>query len=267
MRVNHLMKKLNVCFTVDEKYIQHFCVAATSLLENNLDIIDRLFLIINCPRSDFLERAVNFLENRYKVNVECLTIDDSLFENFKITHHFSKAAYFRLLLADILPEDVDKVLYLDSDVVVVGKLSDLLDLDFKNEYYLYAVDHKYKEKDVDRLRQIGFKGNFYFNSGVMYINLKKWRQDGISKILIENSFRYKEHILWCDQDVLNITFENQWGMLGCEYNVYDITLCSKNYKILHFVGSSKPWHFMNKHPLKYVYWKYLKMTPFRGVYS
>lgn len=280
------MQNVDVVFTIDENYIQHFCVACTSLLENNQNI-GRIFLVQDIDEdNNKLALVINYFKQKYNIEIEKLVLDSKILENFTITHHISKATYFRLLLSEILPKDIDKVLFLDSDIVIQGDLSDLIKLNFLRndnvyagysdanentsysgnyEYYIFGVNHKSTKKDLERLRITGFEGNSYFNAGIMYINLKKWREENISKILIENATKYNEHLLWWDQDVLNITFDKEWGELDFKYNAFGLEMKDdiKNYIIIHYTGSSKPWHFRNKHPYKNLYWKYLKMTPFK----
>lgn len=286
MELAQMQKIINVVFTVDEGYIQHFCVACTSLLENNRNIIGRIFLVQDIDENNSkLKKTINFLRQKYNIEIEKLSLDSRLLDNFKITHHVSKATYFRLLLPNFLPKDIETVMFLDSDIIVNGSLDEILKLDFlkennissyknelknigfsgNHEYYLFAVDHKYSENDLIRLRRIGFKGNKYFNAGVMYINLKKWRKENISKVLIKNATQYNEHLLWWDQDVLNITFNQKWGELDFKFNAFSLKSynAEQDFKIIHYAGSSKPWHFRNNHPYKYLYWKYLRMTPFK----
>lgn len=278
--------KLNVVFTIDENYIQHFCVACTSLLENNKHI-GRVFLVQDIKQDNKkLRKAIDYLKKKYNIKIEKLNLESKILENFKVSHHLSRAVYFRLLLSEILPQEIDSVLFLDSDIVVNGSLDEIIELDFsrednfnatyqdglndttcssKYEYYVLAVNHNYKDNELTRLRKIGFKGSSYFNAGVMYINLKKWREDKISTVLIKNATTYNEHLVWWDQDVLNITFDKKWAELDFIYNAFGLTEKDKkqDYKIIHYTGSSKPWHFRNKHPYKNLYWKYLRMTPFK----
>jgi lipopolysaccharide biosynthesis glycosyltransferase len=63
---------------------------------------------------------------------------------------------------------------------------------------------------------------------------------------------------------LNITFDKKWYEIDFKYNSFFLTERNdtKDYRIIHYTGSSKPWHYRNKHPYKNLYWKYLKMTPF-----
>lgn len=285
------MQKLNIVFTIDKNYVQHFTVACTSLLENNSEFIDKIYLVHSITENDILEKeklkiSLNYFKQKYNIVIEQIFLFNNVLDKFKISHHITKATYFRLLLPEILPDNIDKILYLDSDIIVNGILNDLLKLNFvikndvylncstlsesmntDNEYYLMAVDHQHEISipQLERLRMIGHSGLKYFNAGVMYINLKKWRDDNISNKLIENAIKHNDHIILWDQDVLNITFDMQWGELDYSYNAFNLTAedINNELKIIHYISSLKPWHFDNNHPYKYLYWKYLKMTPFK----
>lgn len=268
-----MQDKLNIVYTIDENYVQHFTVACTSLLEHNRELIGRVCLVHDIGKSESLSKAIDFFKTNYNVYIEQYSLDSTVLEKFRVSHHVSKATYFRLLLAEILPGDIDKVLFLDSDIVVNGTLEQILALNFTDdnsvdstghEYYIFAADHKYSETDLKRLEAMEFKGDKYFNAGIMYINLKMWRSDNIAEILLNNAAKYNEQLLWWDQDVLNITFDRQWGELDYKYNAFGLNeKKDDDYKIIHYTGSSKPWHFKNKHPYRQLYWKYLKMTPYK----
>jgi lipopolysaccharide biosynthesis glycosyltransferase len=109
----------------------------------------------------------------------------------------------------------------------------------------------------------GLLSNRYFNAGVMFINLKLWRELNFSRDLIANLVKYYDKIQYWDQDVLNITCSDRWQDLSKEMNVFNVTnKYHKKVEILHFTGSSKPWHFHNKHPYKIEYAYYRRLGPF-----
>jgi lipopolysaccharide biosynthesis glycosyltransferase len=279
------MQKIDVVFSLDANYIQHFCVAITSLLENNLKNIERIFLITDIDKKQ-LVKTFSFILTKYYKTIVYLKIDDSIIKKFRVDSHISQAAYYRLFLPEILPNDIDKVLYLDSDIVVNEYLDSLFQLEFKSstskgninelkctsgkdpeELYLFAVS-EVRWQDLNRLQTIGLSGCKYFNSGVLLINLRKWRVENITKKLISIALNYKDKLKFHDQDVLNIAFENYWGELNYKFNTVNLDyleekVYKKNYSIIHYTGGSKPWHFRNRHPLKAVYWYYLWKTPYR----
>ncbi|MDB5851955.1 MAG: glycosyl transferase family 8 [Rhodoferax sp.] len=266
------MGKIDVVFSLDANYIQHFCVAVTSLLENNLKNIERIFLITDIDKKGLLENTFSFLQTRYNKKIICLNFDNSIIKKFRVDSHISPAAYYRLFLPEILPNDIDKVLYLDSDIVVNEYLDSLFQLEFAQgkdheEFYLFAVS-EVRWQSLNRLQGIGLSGYRYFNSGVLLINLRKWRAENITTKLISIALNYKDKLKFHDQDVLNIAFENYWGELNYKFNTVNLEFLEekvykKDYSIIHYTGGSKPWHYRNRHPLKLVYWHYLWKTPYR----
>jgi lipopolysaccharide biosynthesis glycosyltransferase len=261
---------LNVFFVVDKNFITHFTVSLTSLLENNRDIDISVYVIHDLDDKFAFDNIISFCKSKYNVILNIIEIDNSIFDNLPITDNISKASYFRLLLADILPQNVLSGLYIDCDTIVTGSLKDLLEISFfdqgdKNkEYSLLAVSDANGAKEVLRLNELGVDSKFYFNAGVLFINLEKWRSDAVSKKIMIVAEQYKDHLKWHDQDVLNIFFVNKSGKLDAGYNGFASKLLPKMPVILHFNGSSKPWHYFNEGPYKSIYWKYLKMTPFKN---
>ncbi len=263
---------INVVFTIDENYIQHFTVALTSLLDNN-KCIDRVFLVSELTDNADLDISLKYFKEKYHKNIELKYLNGNVCDSLKISHHITKATYFRLLLADILPNDINEVLFLDSDILVIGDISEIADLDFchsnnsvlkNDELYIYAASHNYNKDDMQRLRKIGYASDDYFNAGVMYINLMRWREEKISERLMHIANKYKDDLLFWDQDVLNIAFQDSWEKLDFSFNAFNLEVktTTDQYKIIHYTGSSKPWHFVNKHPYKKEYFNCLKLTPF-----
>ena len=282
---------LNIAFTIDDDYVCHFTIALTSLLENNPNNIQRVFVVHSIKDNKLLQKNLDFFKDKYSQNVEQIYIDDKQLISLPVKSYISTASYYRLMLSDLLPSNIDKVLYLDCDIIVNGDLSKLLDLHFSQQietsdeyisnnnlsdidYYLYAVDQEYHMESFSRLDKAKFTGEKYFNAGVLYINLKKWRANNVTEKLLENATKYKTILESQDQDVLNITFENFWGELSYTYNAWkhDKNAIEKNglsvneIKIIHYIGPIKPWHIQCKHPYKKVYRKYFNKTPYKFQY-
>ena len=287
---------LNIAFTIDDDYVRHFTIALTSLLENNLNIIQRVFVVHSIKEKKLLQKNLGFFKEKYSKNVEPIYIDDKQLKSLPVKSFISTASYYRLMLSELLPSNIDKVLYLDCDIVVNGDLSKLIDLHFSqqnktfdepihnnnlsdslsdNDYYLYAVDQESHKDMFPRLRKAKFTGEKYFNAGILYINLKKWRDNNITEKLLENATKYISILEFQDQDVLNITFENFWGELNYKYNAWKhdknsiekAGLSVDKIKIIHFIGPIKPWHIQCKHPYKKIYRKYFNKTPYKFQYE
>jgi len=174
-------------------------------------------------------------------------------------------------LPEVLPRNIDKVLYLDADTLILDGIEELSSLVFEKNILLYAVDEKHWKLsgmgDIDfagnHLQKVGLISDRYFNSGVMLINLKLWRSTNFSNDLFTNLKVHKDIIRWWDQDVLNISVGSQWNDLDKKFNALNLkTRLKDSAAIVHFTGASKPWHFTNTHPYKSDYARYRKMSPF-----
>lgn len=254
---------MHVFFTIDENYLQHFAVAVTSLLENNRHMALSIYIIHDISDPKALQKLLEFIQTKYKVSIQLIAIDGALFDQYKITGHISRATYFRLLLADILPSNLSSGLFLDADLVVTGSLSEL-EQQLKGDFYLKAVSDTESDQDIPRINQMGIPIKRYFNAGVMLINLKAWRASGVTEGLLDIASQYNHQLKWWDQDVLNIFFHDKFEDLDQKFNGMHLKKKVQPLPlIIHFTSPSKPWHFLNLHPYKNQYWKYLKLTPFK----
>ncbi len=263
--------KINIVFTIDKDFIKQFTVSLTSLLETNQDIIDRIFLINNIIDDQILKKSLTFFSDKYNLIIEIININDAQFAELRIKSYISIASYFRLILSELIPTDINRILYLDCDLIVTGDLSNLITLKF-NDNFLCAVDQEQHISTFSRFKNTPFNGKKYFNSGVMLINLKKWRENNISKILMKNANKYNSQMLHLDQDILNITFYNSWKELDYKYNAWKYSnqsieklgIAANDLVIIHFIGPIKPWNFQCNHKYKHLYFKYQKLTPYKN---
>jgi lipopolysaccharide biosynthesis glycosyltransferase len=270
---------INVCITIDDNYVQHAAVTLTSLFVNNDSIHFNIFIIhssITIKNQVRLEREIL----KYNAKIKFLNIDKQNFKDAVLYFHFTVAIYYRLLIAEILPKDISKVIYLDADLVFRNKIDYLLNIDLRGYSHAAVENARISSETKSRL---GLGSNSkYFNAGVLMINLEYWRVNKISHKCLLYLKEYKDKIVMGDQDVLNVVLENQWLQLPYIWNAQEAfyldkfdyinlkltkeeyTEIVKNPYVLHFTGSDKPWFIENNHPLKVEYYKYLAMTNWRN---
>lgn len=255
---------LYIAFAIDEDYLQHFTVALVSILENNRESKISVFVMHDIKELKKAFEIIEFFKCSYNVEVNLLQIESQIFNSYPNTAQYPKSIYFRLLIADIIPKNINRLLYLDSDVIITGSLSELLTLDFEDK--LLFASEELLTINIPRLNGLGIPIKRYFNSGVLLINLCVWRLENISSGLMQTAEKYKEDIIFPDQDILNIFLDNQWKELPQTYNTTDINKVKELIKppvLIHFMGGSKPWHYLNLHPFNGMYWKYLKLSPYK----
>ena len=263
----------NICFCIGENYLQYFIVSLYSLLINNNNYKINIFLISDCDNNFKITKIKDYFYNTFSIKIKYLKIDSEYFLPLKITHHINHSTYYRLILSEILPKNINQVLYLDSDTIINDDISPIFNLKFDEKTYIYASDHFFNPEQKIHLRNFGLSEfDNYFNAGVLYIDLKKWREKNISKTLMEFALKKKDDILWWDQDVLNVIFYKKWKKLHPKYNVIweilesesddpEIIEARKNPVIIHYTRSVKPWHDNSYHPLRHLYWKYRNKLP------
>ncbi len=262
------MRKLTVAYTIDVNYQVPFCCSLLSLLETNSERIDRVILLHDKTSADSGTMCLirDFIGKRFGDLLNEVLVDSSPFEGLRADLHITTVTYYRFFLAKYLSDDLNELLFLDPDTIVTGVLEDIYSLQFDDDsdYYFYAVDQGYDEEELRRFESISPGLDSYFNAGVMYINLQRWRDENVGEPLLKIAKEHKEHLLFWDQDALNIFFRDQWGQLPYTYNATRIrTRLLSTPLIVHYAGSGKPWFYLNRHPYKAEYLAVQSRSPFR----
>ena len=269
------MSTKNIVFTADNNYIQHLAVTLISLLENNKNETFRVFLF-SSDITDENKGKIESIINNYRCSIEYISFDRKIFEHID-AGRYSIATYYRLLMPKYLT--VDKLLYLDVDMVVDASIKELYETDI-NDYYVAAVEDAWR--DGQYKKNLGMSNNAkYFNAGVLVVNLKRWREENLFEKFLEYEKNSKIELESHDQDIFNAIFNGKWKQLPLKFNQYEknpdldektllkvfnkeeILEAREKPVIVHYIGGRKPWHYRNEHIQKSLYWKYLKMTPYK----
>lgn len=268
---------INVLCATDANYAALCGVMLTSLLENNKDKNIRIFIFTQ-GISDEDRIKYNKLGEVYSAEVNILIIESKEFEKCPIWpgDRLSVAAYYRLMVSSLLPTSIEKVLYLDCDLIVNGSIEPLWQQDI-NDVAVGAVPDAqfFNEEFYERLKLP--KNKTYFNSGVMLINLKYWREHDIQERCFTCIEKQAECLRYHDQDTLNVVLQDEVKILPLTYNLQgtflltvfkehyksgvitleDIVRTSENPLIIHYIGGDKPWNKRSIQPFK-SYFRYYK---------
>ena len=210
---------INVCFIADNNYVLPTMTAINSIVSSNKREVN--VFVVAC---ELTRQNIDLLESLSKdgVKVKVIVIDKNPYGEVGERHsHVSKAAMLKFALPQIF-SDLDKMLYLDGDILVLKDLSNLYNVDLEDNYVAAVIDMA-GELHFKQHRRINTKR--YFNSGVMLLNLKKMREDDITQALLENK---KKDTLrtFMDQDAFNITMDGKVIFLSPEYNMMRANLFS-----------------------------------------
>lgn len=276
---------LNVVYSTDDNYAQHTGVSIISLLDNNRHFLNiEIYIIDNNISAENREKLVSIVD---KYNRKLTFIDFSEYKNklkLNMEWSISISSYARLFLSDMLPRNINKVLYYDCDTIIVDKLDEIWNEDISN-YFLAGV----KDTVNSNIKiAVGMnKNDDYINAGMLLINLKKWRKDNITDKFLGFIEQYNGKVTHHDQGVINGMLNGFIKILPLKFNVMTVFYTMKrediikyynidgdfysedeineaiNYPVyIHFTPGfvSRPWVRGCKHPKKHLYWKYLEYT-------
>ncbi len=255
---------MNICLSCDDKYSQYAGVVIASVLLNSKqnDIFN--FYILDGNISQENKDKILSLKSIKDFDISFVKIDDTLFETYKNigTHSYlSLPAFYRLKLPSIL-KDIDKVLYLDCDIIVNSSLQELYNTDIKKFYAAAVVDIATKSSGyVPKLD----KGNLYFNAGVLLLNLEKMRTDNVEEKFEKYTIDNIATIRVGDQEILNQVCQGKIKPLDSCWNVQSSNFVNRsdytnNPKIVHYIGRQKPWIFGSMNYWKNLYFSVLQKT-------
>jgi UDP-glucose/galactose:(glucosyl)LPS alpha-1,2-glucosyl/galactosyltransferase len=248
---------MNILFCFDQKYEQHFGVALTSLIENNYQENRTITIHFLTPViTKGLRKKINQLSESLNISICPYEVDSTKLENLRTSAHISSASYYRLIAPSILPGSLDKILYLDCDLIVDGSVQSLYDLDISDRVVAACGG-----KTVTNKKRLNLSGDYYFNAGVILINLKMWRDLDIGNQCLQWLNDYPNVAQFHDQDALNKIIDGNFINIDSKWNS-TVDLYKPSSKItnesviIHFIGSLKPWQLWCIRPIKAKYWFY-----------
>lgn len=189
--------------------------------------------------------------------------------------HLSRAMLFRLGLETLAPADCSRVIYIDSDTIVLGDVRELWAADLGG-HPLGAVTDCYQDADKFGAAWSLPTGGRYFNSGVLLVDLAKVRAQKLFTRALDFVIEHDARLLFSDQDALNHVFWKNAAALEPTWNVQryltrdeilnetapDRRWGHTSPRLVHYIGTEKPWMRNVWHPWAWLYWENLKRTPF-----
>ena len=228
---------LNFLVSTDSNYVKYLSVLMASVYENHLNQQCDFYVLHSELNHNDFNYLLNFAK-KYSQNVYFIKVDNTLFKDFPFNNRFPISCLYRTLAHQFLPDSLHRILYLDIDTIVDGDLNEFYNLDFEDNFFIGSkenFDAKNEPdialKDFDKLNEIdnsiAAEGK-YFNSGVLLINLDKFRNEQIDiNFYLKSIIGYSN--IFFDQGILNICFAKQIKLLTtCKYN-YRLSFSAKDY--------------------------------------
>ncbi len=251
---------MNILVSLDSNYIHPLCVMLKSFAATNADSrLDLYVAYSSLTENDFaqMEAALAGID----AEIHKIRVDDEIFSGAPVLSRLSKATYYRLLIGDILPASVERLLYLDPDIVINRDLSELYNIDLQGNV-LAGCCHLYGIGQWANLNRLPIKPKDkinYINAGVLLIDLKKWRETVTLKDILDFIQKKIKILLLADQDVINVLFagkilkidERRYNLDEKTYWHFhrksagnkriDLSWVRENSAVIHFNGKHKPW--------------------------
>ena len=180
-----------------------------SLYKHTKETINVYFLN-NCIDDLEINNFREFLKKKCKASLVVIN-SSSFFTNYPLGNsHFSIEMYNRLVCQFLLPDNLDRILWLDADIIVIKDLDSFYYQDFEGKYYIVCRDRNYKSDSIKEIKKnLGISNQHdYFNSGVLLINLKLLREKDDFNTLLGKCNVVKDNLVFPDQDLLNYCYQN-----------------------------------------------------------
>ena len=270
---------IHIACCSNEKLAPMFGVVVTSVGINVTSDNVMMYLLHNGLKDSTVKRLQK-IADRYKVGLKFLEIDLEILKDCPVDdkiHYGNIMMYARLLLPSMLP-NLDKVIYLDCDLVVCKDLQSLWETDVNDMAVAMAPDLWYQDKGT--LSRLGIDNGTYLNAGVIVMNLDYWRENDIRNKVLSFIAEKGSKLTYLDQDALNVILQNVRRQLSVKYNVtpYYFHRNLDNYPeemheeirearidpvVFHYLGPVKPWSLGCYLPCKKIFMKYQKASGWR----
>ena len=268
---------MNILVAINRNYITKLEVLLESIFSNN-EVDVKIYLLHSELLIEDIERLKNFcnvkkIEDGISRELHAICVKDHIFDHIVIDiPGLSIETYYRLIAAELLPDDLDRILYLDADIIVNGSLMYFYNIDFKGNAAAVCEDTIANFREDIRTRIGLSKEGTYFNAGVILFHMPKWKKyitkEKVTELLTNGRY-YPFH----DQDILNILLDGKLLYMPSFIYNFEVVLVrdfkeyyEKNVKALkispiiyHYAGDqcAKPWNQnFNCGDLNKYYWKY-----------
>ena len=255
-----------IFYSTDDNYVPWLCASLASLVEHTSR---KNHYIIHILNNGLSKESMDNLSLYSKENVEIQFVNLSekikpFEESLKEVYYFKMQVYFRLFIASMFPQ-YDKVLYLDCDTIILSDIASLFNINLDGNILGATMDQIIAVTDLLKeyaLKAVGVHYKQYFNSGVLVIDAKKFRDEHIEKQFIHLITTYNFDVIAPDQDYLNYLcrgrvkyFDKNWNKMPLNDG------WSGKINLIHYNFFRKPWRDNCIKYRKY-FWEYCKKTPY-----
>ncbi len=267
-------RTIPIFFTVDEGYAPYLDCALRSLIRNASDAYDyQIYILYDKLTDESIRRLGTAVTSLPHAEIHFIRMEEEYAgltdrtENRLRCDYFTMTIFFRIFIADMFPQ-YDKGIYIDSDVIVPGDISQMYELELGDCIIGACPDHSiWGIPELERYLEysIGVEPHKYINSGVLLLNMKELRQVGFANRFLELLNKFHFDCVAPDQDYFNamcadwiLFLDECWDTMPPEG---DNCKSVEEPKLIHFNLFQKPWCYDNI-PYEEYFWEYAKTSPF-----
>jgi lipopolysaccharide biosynthesis glycosyltransferase len=261
------VKQIPIFYACDDNFVKYTIVSLKSMIDNASKEYKYKIHVLNTNITERMQEKLYALQNE---NFEVVFVNvtdylESIADRLPLRHYYSKTTYFRFFIPEMFPE-YKKAIYIDSDTIVLGDISQLYNTDIGDCYIGGCVEQAMSQVDVYGTyaeQVVGVKRKEFFNAGLMLMNCEQFRENKVLDQFITLLGEYN-FIVTQDEDYLNLICKDNVFWLDQKWNTeltdglrYSYGI--KSAYILHYIMVNKPWRY-HKCRGADIFWKYAKET-------
>lgn len=260
-----MKKEIPIFYACDDNFVKFTMVSAQSLMDNADPSRFYHIHVLHAGVSDEMKQAMLAMEREhFQISFDDVTeYLHSISHLLPLRDYYTKTTYFRLFIAEMFP-DYDKAIYIDSDTIVLGDISQMYDHALGDCYVGACNDQAMVQTDaygtyVEKV--VGVDRNHYFNAGILLINCRQFRARRLLNHFVE-LLHQVNFVVTQDEDYLNAICKGHVLWLPQDWNVemYGVLPVKEaDIKIIHYIMVSKPWHYRDCRMQDY-FWQYAEKT-------
>ena len=250
---------MNILITINKKFIKQVNILLNSIQYSNPKENFNIYVL----HRDLEESDFKVIKNNLDLKhfqIQLIHIPEKEIDTFPVYEkRYPVEVYFRIFASKYLPQDLERILYLDADTIVINSLKELYETDFENNYYVAATHVKKVLHKLNEIRLNIKEDEPYINTGVLLMNLKELRKVNIEKEVKAFIEKNEKKLLLPDQDILVSMFGDKIKLVdSLKYNLGERTVNTyninhpnnqiglrwicRNTVIIHYFGRNKPWN-------------------------
>lgn len=248
--------RMNILVTLDSNYVNPLCKMLKSLSIVHSDDIIELY-VAHSSLTEFDFATINFAIMNSNINVHNIRVDGRLFENAPTCKRISKETYYRIFATEYLPNDIDRILYIDPDTLIIGSLERFYNMPMGDAVIAGAKHFDGVIDEWNKFRLDIKASQSYINAGVMLINLKNMRAVFSAEKIFGYIEENKNILFLADQDVINAVYDGKIilfdeNVINLDERCFSRLVRKKGLQgafdyinsqtsIIHYDGKYKPW--------------------------